>query len=65
MSEDRPYSAQGREAPEASGTYASDNSPDTHGKFSLSEDWVATIAGLAILFLALFGLVPNIGEWFW
>ncbi len=38
--------------------------PDSHGRFSLSEDWLATIAGLGILGLALLGLVPNIGEWF-
>lgn len=38
--------------------------PDAHGKFSLSEDWLATLAGLAILVLTLFGFVPDIGEWF-
>lgn len=38
--------------------------PDTDGKFSLSEDWLATIAGLTILALALLGAVPDIGEWF-
>lgn len=41
-----------------------DEQPDSHGRFSLSEDWIATIAGLVILVLALFGAVPNIGEWF-
>lgn len=41
-----------------------EDQPDQHGKFSLSEDWLATIAGLAILTLALLGVVPDIGEWF-
>ncbi|MEX3515906.1 hypothetical protein VVR26_00365 [Corynebacterium camporealensis] len=27
-------------------------SPDAHGKFSLNEDWLATIAGLICLSLA-------------
>ncbi|WP_394281253.1 hypothetical protein [Corynebacterium sp.] len=38
--------------------------PDSHGKFSLSEDWTATIAGLVLLIACLAGIVPNIGEWF-
>ncbi|WP_022873085.1 hypothetical protein [Nesterenkonia alba] len=38
--------------------------PTSHGKFSFSEDWLATVAGLSILVLALLGLVPDIGEWF-
>lgn len=38
--------------------------PDDHGKFSLSEDWTATIAGLVILVLALLGFVPDISGWF-
>ncbi|MDO4901782.1 hypothetical protein [Actinomyces sp.] len=37
--------------------------PDGDGKFSLSEDWVATITGLAMLGLALLGIIPNISEW--
>lgn len=51
------HSVPSREAP-------AEEQPDSHGKFSLSEDWLATIAGLVILTLALFGLVPDIGEWF-
>lgn len=45
-------------------TVQTDEQPDSHGKFSLSEDWIATIAGLTILTAALIGLVPDIGEWF-
>lgn len=41
-----------------------ESAPNNHGKFSLNGDWVATVAGLTILGLALLGLVPNIGEWF-
>ncbi|WP_136313708.1 hypothetical protein [Actinomyces procaprae] len=37
--------------------------PDGDGKFSLSEDWVATITGLALLGLALLGIIPNISGW--
>lgn len=43
---------------------AEQEQPDAHGKFSLSEDWLATIAGLALLILCFAGIVPNIGEWF-
>lgn len=32
--------------------------PDAHGKFSLSEDWIATGAGLLILVLCLVGIIP-------
>lgn len=34
--------------------------PDSHGRFSLSEDWLATIAGLGILGLVLLGATVNI-----
>ncbi|WP_448855741.1 hypothetical protein [Corynebacterium camporealensis] len=39
-------------------------SSDAHGKFSLNEDWLATIAGLILLVACLSGIVPDIGEWF-
>ncbi|GAA4284112.1 hypothetical protein GCM10022261_16430 [Brevibacterium daeguense] len=32
-------------------------SPDDHGKFSLSEDWIATGIGLILLTVCLLGLV--------
>lgn len=32
-------------------------SPDDHGKFSLNEDWTATIVGLVILTVCLFGFI--------
>lgn len=38
--------------------------PNTHGKFSLGEDWWATIAGITLVVLCLVGVVPNIGGWF-
>lgn len=34
--------------------------PDTHGKFSLNEDWAATFVGLVILGLCLLQVIPNI-----
>ncbi|CED91881.1 MAG: hypothetical protein E7Z95_05655 [Actinomyces succiniciruminis] len=37
--------------------------PDGDGKFSLSEDWVATITGLGLLVLALLGVIPSISGW--
>ena len=37
--------------------------PDSGGKFSLSEDWIATITGLVILALCLVGIIPDFGEW--
>ncbi|MBW3070112.1 hypothetical protein GZ998_11450 [Actinomyces sp. 594] len=37
--------------------------PDGDGKFSLSEDWLATITGLALLGLALLGIIPDISGW--
>ena len=40
------------------------DSPDSHGRFSLSEDWIATFAGLVLLALALLGFLPDIGAWF-
>lgn len=38
--------------------------PDSHGKFSLNEDWWATIVGTGLMFLCLAGIMPNIGGWF-
>ena len=38
--------------------------PDSNGKFSLSEDWWATIVGTALMLLCLAGTIPNIGGWF-
>jgi hypothetical protein len=34
--------------------------PDTHGKFSLNEDWAATVIGLVILGLCLLQVIPDI-----
>ncbi|NLT26233.1 MAG: hypothetical protein GXX90_06240 [Microbacteriaceae bacterium] len=42
---------------------AATDAPDAHGKFSLSEDWTATLAGLALLGLCLAQVVPDIGGW--
>lgn len=33
------------------------NAPDDHGKFSLSEDWIATIIGLVLLGACLLGFI--------
>lgn len=33
--------------------------PDGAGKFSISEDWLAVIVGLALLALVLGGLIPE------
>lgn len=33
--------------------------PNGAGKFSVSEDWLAVIAGLALIALALTGLIPE------
>lgn len=32
--------------------------PTDHGKFSLSEDWLATVVGLLLLALVLLGAIP-------
>lgn len=32
--------------------------PDAAGKFSISEDWLAVVVGLALLTVALLGLIP-------
>lgn len=50
-------------APGAFGEPAEPDAPDAHGKFSLGEDWTATIAGLVLLALCLAQVVPNIGGW--
>lgn len=34
-----------------------ESAPDDHGKFSLNEDWTATIIGLVLLGACLLGLV--------
>ena len=34
-------------------------SPDAHGKFSLSEDWLAFTTGLVLLALCLLGIIPE------
>ncbi len=34
-----------------------DSSPDDYGKFSLNEDWTATIIGLLLLGACLLGLI--------
>lgn len=34
-----------------------ESAPDDHGKFSLSEDWTATIIGLLLLGACLLGLI--------
>lgn len=46
---DIPAAAPEKPAPDA---------PDGVGKFSLSEDWLAVIVGLALLALALTGVIP-------
>ena len=48
---------------QAQGAPAAD-APDAHGKFSWSEDWIATITGLALLVLTLVGIIPDIKGWF-
>jgi hypothetical protein len=32
--------------------------PTDHGKFSINEDWLATVVGLVLLALVLTGVVP-------
>lgn len=44
-------SASRRVAPDVS-------APDGAGKFSISEDWLAVVAGLTLLALALSGAIP-------
>lgn len=39
-------------------------SPSSHGKFSLNEDWWATIVGTVLVALCLAGIMPNFGGWF-
>lgn len=34
------------------------SAPDGAGKFSISEDWLAVVAGLTLLALALSGAIP-------
>lgn len=34
--------------------------PNAHGKFSLNEDWAATVVGLVILGLCLLQVIPDI-----
>lgn len=36
------------------------DAPNAHGKFSLNEDWAATVVGLVILGLCLFQVIPDI-----
>ena len=33
--------------------------PQSAGKFSITEDWLAVIVGLALLVLALTGVIPD------
>ena len=56
-------SAPNASAPQREGGVASSQEPDSQGKFSLSEDWIATITGLVILGLCLVGIIPDLGEW--
>lgn len=35
-----------------------EEAPDSRGKFSLSEDWLATVVGLILMTLILVGVVP-------
>lgn len=37
---------------------AGSESPDDHRRFSLSEDWAATVVGLLLLALCLLGVLP-------
>lgn len=32
--------------------------PTDHGKFSISEDWLATVVGLLLMALVLIGAIP-------
>lgn len=34
------------------------SAPDSAGKFSINEDWLAVITGLVLLTLALTGIIP-------
>ena len=40
------------------------DAPDAHGKFSLNEDWAATLFGLGLLALCLLQVTPDIKGWF-
>lgn len=46
-------------SPQPPPTPESPESPEDHRRFSLGEDWCATIAGLAIVLLCLLGAVPE------
>lgn len=32
--------------------------PTDHNKFSINEDWIATVVGLVLLVIALVGIIP-------
>lgn len=36
-----------------------ERAPDADGQFSVSEDWLAVVVGLALLTLALVGVIPT------
>lgn len=36
-----------------------EDAPDQHGKFSINEDWLATVIGLVLLALVLLGVIPD------
>ena len=45
-------------SPSAAGGAVSEDAPNAHGKFSISEDWLAVVVGLILLTAALTGLIP-------
>ncbi|HMR49413.1 MAG TPA: hypothetical protein PKE40_09210 [Arachnia sp.] len=46
-------------APPPDPHHAAPGEPTEAGKFSLSEDWLAVVVGLALLVAALTGLIPE------
>lgn len=54
-----PRSPQPPQTPESPESPEFPESPEDHRRFSLGEDWCATIAGLAIVLLCLLGAVPE------
>lgn len=36
-----------------------EEAPNDHGKFSINEDWLATVVGLVLMTLILTGVIPT------